>query len=180
MSLKRIVLAAIIMLMIPVQLAWAMSTLIQNNTPWPQDSTPRPAVELKKEYDPDKDPFLPWYGWWGEKTANRGRITVTVGEDGWYGFEISWPRNKLQTDMWMLTAVPINKNTMQYKDCQHYLLTFNAANPNIIDREETIHLNGTGTISMNSANEMIWLDDQDHRAADCVFVKLNLADGGGL
>ena len=52
---------------------------------------------------------------------------------------------------------------MQYKDCQHYLLTFNAANRNMIDREETIHLNGTGTITVNRANEMIWRDDQDRR-----------------
>ena len=174
MGMKKLAMVAAIVFMIPAQFVCAMSNVMPNNVP-------EAVVELKKEMpDFSKDPFKEWYGWWGEKAANRGRITVTRGENGWYGIEIAWPRNKSQTDMWMLTAVPISKDTMQYKDCQHYLLTFNASNPNIIDREETVHLNGTGTISMNSANEMIWRDDQDHRAADCVFVKLNLPDGGGL
>ena len=174
MNIIRLIMVVAIVFMIPTQIVFATAGTIPN-------TVPGTAVELKKEMpDFSKDPFKVWYGWWGEKAANRGRIVVTRGENGWYGFEISWPRNKSQTDMWMLTAVPISKDTMQYKDCQHYLLTFNSSNPNIIDREDTVHLNGTGTIMVNSANEMIWRDDQDHRAADCVFVKLNLPDGGGL
>lgn len=168
MMLKRLVMVAALVFMIPAGLAFAMSGF-ESGSP----------VELKAYYVKE-DPFLGWYGWWGEKAASRGRISVTQGENGWYGFEISWRRNASQTDMWMLTAKPISKDTMQYKDCQHYLLTFNATNRNVIDREETIHLNGTGTITVNRANEMIWHDDQDRRAADCVFVKLNLPDGGGL
>ena len=168
MMLKRLVMVAALVFMIPAGLAFAMPGFESGS-----------SVELKA-YNVKEDPFLGWYGWWGEKAASRGRISVTQGENGWYGFEITWPRNASQTDMWMLTAKPISKDTMQYKDCQHYLLTFNATNRNVIDREETIHLNGTGTITVNSANEMIWRDDQDRRAADCVFVKLNLPDGGGL
>ena len=145
MMLKRLVMVAALVFLIPAGLAFAM--------PGFESGSP---VELKA-YNVKEDPFL-----------------------GWYGFEITWPRNASQTDMWMLTAKPISKDTMQYKDCQHYLLTFNATTRNVIDREETIHLNGTGTITVNRANEMIWRDDQDRRAADCVFVKLNLPDGGGL
>lgn len=168
MLLKRLVMVAALVFIIPAGLTFAMPGFESES-----------SVELKA-YNVKEDPFLGWYGWWGEKAASRGRISVTQGENGWYGFEITWPRNASQTDMWMLTAKPISKDTMQYKDCQHYLLTFNATNRNIIDREETIHLNGTGTITVNRANEMIWRDDQDRRAADCVFVKLNLPDGGGL
>ena len=173
MNLKKIFLAAAIVFMIPAQFACAMSSVLPDNAP-------ETVVELKKKMpDFSKDPFKEWYGWWGEKEADRAMITVTRGENGWYGFEISWPRSKSQTDMWMLTAVPISKDTMQYKDCMHFLVTFNASNPNVVDREETVNLNGTGTITVNSANEMIWRDDQDRRAENCIFVKMDRPLGGG-
>ena len=178
MNMKKIVMAAAILVMLPMQFVCAMSGVMPNDVQ-------RTTVTLKKEKqnevpDVSKDPFLAWYGWWSEKTSDRAMITVTRGEKGWYGFEISWQRNANQTDMWMMTAVPISKDTMQYKDCQHYLLTFNATNRNIIDKEETINLNGTGTITVNSANEMIWKDDQDRRAENCVFFKMDRPLGGGL
>ena len=86
--MKKTVLGALLMVaalvfMIPAGLAFAMPGFESGS-----------SVELKA-YNVKEDPFLGWYGWWGEKAASRGRISVTRGENGWYGFEITWPRNIL-------------------------------------------------------------------------------------
>ena len=80
--LKRLVMVAVLICMIPAGLAFAMPGFESES-----------SVELKAYVK--KDSFLGWYGWWGEKAASRGRISVTRGKNGWYGFEITWPRNIL-------------------------------------------------------------------------------------
>ena len=74
MNLKKLVLAAALLIMIPAQIACATSSMLPNNAPGT-------VVELKKETpDFSKDPFKHWYGWWGEKKTDRAMITVTRGE----------------------------------------------------------------------------------------------------
>ena len=50
----------------------------------------------------------------------------------------------------------------------------------MIDKEEVLYKNGTGSITVNSAKEMTWRDDQDHVADNIVYVKMNRPLGGGL
>ncbi|MBR4907705.1 MAG: hypothetical protein IKZ43_01685 [Acidaminococcaceae bacterium] len=167
MILKRIVSTAAILIMIPTGLAFAMPGTV-----------PGTAVEFKAEtYDYTKDAFFSWCGWWGEKAADRAMITITTGEKGWYGVEICWRRNASQVDMWTMSAEPAGKDVMEYKDCIHSLLTYKDG---AIDKEEILYKNGTGAITVNSAKEMTWRDDQDHIADKIVYVKLNRPLGGGL
>ena len=76
-----------------------------------------------------------------------------------------------------MTGYPAGKDTMTYKDCIHYLLTYKDG---MIDKEEILYKNGTGSITVNSAKEMTWRDDQDHVADNIVYVKMNRPLGGGL
>ena len=167
MDLKKLAMAAAIVFMIPAGFAFAMPSI-----------APETAVEFKAaKYDYTKDAFFSWCGWWGEKAADRAMITVTTGEEGWYGLEISWRRSASQVDMWTMTGYPAGKDTMTYKDCIHYLLTYKDG---LIDKEEILYKNGTGSITVNSAKEMTWRDDQDHVADNIVYVKMNRPLGGGL
>lgn len=120
------------------------------------------------------DEFL---GFWEEEKAGEGRLTVTVGENDWYGVEVSWRRNARQVDMWTMSAVPVGKGVMKYSDCSHYLLTYG---DKYIEKEELLYQNGTGTISFTGPKRIVWVDDQDHVADDFVFIPLRSPLGGGL
>lgn len=178
MDVKKIVAVAAIAYMIPTGIIYAMPNVMPQTTFIDRATAVArgEAMELKAAEIPVKE-LARWCGWWGEKSADRSRLTITKGEPGWYGVEISWPRNATQIDMWTMSAIPVDSNTLQFKDCSHYLLTYKGKT---IDKEELLYENGTGSLTMNSAGEIIWRDDQEHKGDTVSYVKLNLPDGGGL
>lgn len=162
MKMGRIFSALAILFMLPMGFVNAMPTAV-----------PGTAVEYDSSIRKG-DEFL---GFWEEEKAGEGRLTVTVGENDWYGVEVSWRRNARQVDMWTMSAVPVGKGIMKYSDCSHYLLTFG---DKYIEKEELLYENGTGTISFTGPKRIVWIDDQDHVADDSVFIPLRSPLGGGL
>ena len=131
------------------------------------------AVESKIS-DHAADEFI---GFWEKEGNNRIGLTITPAEKGWYGIEISWPRNKQQVDMWTMTAKPAGNHVLQYTDCKHYLLTFGEK---YIEKEELLYEDGTGSLHMVAAKRITWQDDQEHKADGAAFVPLTSPLGGGL
>lgn len=151
-----------ILFMLPVGFANAMPSAV-----------PGPAVEYSSSVRAG-DEFL---GFWDEELVGIGRINITVGEDDWYGVEVSWRRSAYQVDMWTMSAVPVGKGVMKYTDCRHYLLTYGEK---YIEKEELLYENGTGTLSFIGPKRILWIDDQDHVADDSVFIPIRSPLGGGL
>ena len=159
---KKLLLAAAISAMLPTGFACAMPNTVQDA-----------AIEYKAaDYTPDE--FL---GFWEEEAEGNFRLTVTVGEKGWYGIEVCYNRNKTQVDMWTMTAKPVGKHVLEYSDCHHYLLTYG---PQYIDKEEVLYEKGTGTIHMVGTKRVVWKDNQDHIADNAIFIPLRSPLGGGL
>lgn len=162
MDIKKSAVAAMIALVLPMGFACAMPEAVTEAAVAHEMSTSSPDV---------------FVGWWGEKVAGRGRITVTHGENGWYGVEVCWSRSAYQVDMWTMSVVPMDNNIYQYTDCSHYLLTYNR---DMLEREDVLYKDGTGRFFLDSDEEVRWQDDQDHVADHAVFVRLDMPNGGGL
>ena len=107
-------------------------------------------------------------GTWIEKIAGRGNITIEDGaEDGNYNVSVYWGSSASEAYVWNMTAQPIDNNTIGYSDCRHSIITFYEDGT---ESEELKYENGTGTFTLNSANEIMWQDDVDGAGADTVFV----------
>ena len=76
-----------------------------------------------------------------------------------------------------MSAYPAGEHMLRYKDCIHYLLTFNGT---VVEREEILYENGTGTVVMEGLKRVRWFDDQDHKADDVLYIPLRSPLGGGL
>ena len=159
---KKIALAATISAMLPTGFACAMTTAA------------RDAAVERKASNYSADEFI---GFWEKEGNDRIGLTVTPAEKGWYGIEISWPRNNRQVDMYTMTAKPAGEHVLQYTDCRHYLLTFGEK---YIEKEELLYQDGTGSLRMVGAKRIEWQDDQEHKADGDVFVPLSSPLGGGL
>ena len=153
----KLVLAAAIVAMVPTGFVWAAPETAQTA-----------AVARKAA-----DEFI---GFWEEESNSRIGLTITPAEKGWYGIEISWPRNDRQVDMWTMTARPTGDHVLRYADCRHYLLTYG---PQYLEKEELLYQDGTGSLRMAGAKRILWQDDQDRKADDAVFVPLTSPLGGG-
>ena len=116
-------------------------------------------------------------GFWEDSGTKVVRINVTTAEDGWFGLEVSWRRNSRQVDMWTMTARPMSKDTLEYADCSHYLLTYG---DKYIESEEVLYQNGTGRVSLVGKDTLTWQDDQEHKGDGLLFVPLSSPLGGGL
>ena len=116
-------------------------------------------------------------GFWEDSGTKVVRINVTTAEEGWFGLEVSWRRNSRQVDMWTMTARPVSKDTLEYADCSHYLLTYG---DKYIESEEVLYQNGTGRVSLVGKDTLTWQDDQEHKGDGLLFVPLSSPLGGGL
>jgi hypothetical protein len=159
---RKVIFAAAIAAMLPAGAACAAPNAVQDA-----------AVESKIS-DQAADEFI---GFWEKEDNDRVGLTITPAEKGWYGIEISWPRNKKQVDMWTMTAKPAGNHVLQYTDCKHYLLTYGEK---YIEKEELLYQDGTGSLKMVGTKRITWQDDQDHKADGTAFVPLTSPLGGGL
>ena len=116
-------------------------------------------------------------GFWEDSGTKVVRINVTTAEEGWFGLEVSWRRNSHQVDIWTMTARPVSKDTLEYADCSHYLLTYG---DKYIESEEVLYQNGTGRVSLVGKDTLTWQDDQEHKGDGLLFVPLSSPLGGGL
>ena len=116
-------------------------------------------------------------GFWEDSGTKVVRINVTTAEEGWFGLEVSWRRNSHQVDIWTMTARPVSKDTLEYADCRHYLLTYG---DKYIESEEVLYQNGTGRVSLVGKDTLTWQDDQEHKGDGLLFVPLSSPLGGGL
>lgn len=160
MCIRKLLAVAVMFLMLPM-VTYAMPRDVRED-----------LVYQRVGYTPDD--FL---GWWYEKVAGRGRITVTTGEDGWYGVEVCWSRSSSEVDMWTMSGVPAEDGVLLYNDCSHYRLAFNGT---VVEKEELVYKDGTGSLFFVGDHEIMWLDNQEHAADNCVFVYNIPANGGGL
>jgi hypothetical protein len=76
-----------------------------------------------------------------------------------------------------MTARPVSKDTLEYADCRHYLLTYG---DKYIESEEVLYQNGTGRVSLVGKDTLTWQDDQEHKGDGLLFVPLSSPLGGGL
>ena len=159
---RKLFFAAAIAAMLPAGAAYTAPNAVQDA-----------AVESKTS-DYSADEFI---GFWEKEDNDRIGLTITPAEKGWYGIEISWPRDKHHVDMWTMTAKPAGKHVLEYTDCSHYLLTFGEK---YIEKEELLYKDGTGSLRMVSTKRITWQDDQDHKADGTAFVPLTSPLGGGL
>ena len=83
------------------------------------DAMPSAMPDTAVEYSASNRKGDEFLGFWEEEKDGEGRLTVTVGENDWYGVEVSWRRNARQVDIWTMSAVPVGKGVMKYSDCRH-------------------------------------------------------------
>ena len=159
---KKIALATALSVMLPAGFACAM---------------PDAAREAVVEYTASNYSADEFIGFWEKEGHDRIGLTITPAEKGWYGIEVSWPRNNRQVDMYTMTAKPAGNHVLQYSDCKHYLVTFGEK---YIEKEELLYQDGTGSLRMVAAKRITWQDNQEHKADDAVFVPLSSPLGGGL
>lgn len=107
-------------------------------------------------------------GLWIEKIAGRGTITIEDGvKEGTYDVSIHWGSSASEAYVWNMTAEPISSHAIGYSNGKHYIVTFSEDGT---ESEELKYENGTGTFTLNSANEVMWQDDVDGAGTDTVFV----------
>lgn len=164
MNIKKWLAGAAILCAVPVSFAWAV--------PQAQAVPPTGTERRLAEYTPDH-----FIGFWEDDATGESRLTVTPGEKGWYGVEISWQRSRNQSELWTMSAVPAEGYVLEYRDCIHYRLTFNGT---VVEREEILYEEGTGRICLIGDRKILWEDDQDHTGAGSVYVPLKSPLGGGL
>ena len=159
---RKTFLAAAVAAMIPAGFACPMT-----------EASQQAAAAESKMPGASADEFI---GFWEEESNDRIGLTITPAEKGWYGIEVSWPRNDRQVDMWTMTARPAGSSVLEYTDCRHYLLT---RGQQYWEKEELLYSDGTGKLLMADVKRIVWQDDQDHKADGAVFVPLTSPLGGG-
>ncbi len=107
-------------------------------------------------------------GRWAEKMAGRGVITVEAGDkEGTYAIKIDWSNSAFDGEHWEMVGVAGNGAEIRYENGVHATRTYAEDGT----YTEVVHYeNGTGTFILNSVNEIMWQDDIDNVAEDCVFV----------
>ncbi|MDO4845110.1 MAG: hypothetical protein Q3977_00700 [Oscillospiraceae bacterium] len=114
-------------------------------------------------YTPDS--FL---GRWAEKIAGRGLITIEKGEaEDEYAVRIEWSSSAAEQAIWEMTAKPEASNALRYENARHLIRTYSSE---AAFTDEVKYENGTGTFTLNSANEVMWQDEIDHAGDNTVFI----------
>ena len=70
-----------------------------------------------------------------------------------------------------------NSGMLLYTDAKHTIITFTSENES---SEEVVYENGKGSFTLQSANELVWTDADEHAADDMLFVKLETWKGVAL
>ena len=112
----------------------------------------------------------PMLGRWAEKIAGRGLITIMGGENGTYDVQIDWRSSAAERYLWEMTATEQEDGSLRYENGRHVIRTF-TSDTEYTDAEQ--YTNGTGTFTLNSANEIMWQDDVDHAGDDTVFISVD-------
>ncbi|MCR4962977.1 MAG: hypothetical protein K6B40_03760 [Firmicutes bacterium] len=115
------------------------------------------------------DDFL---GNWAEKIAGRGQIEITKGEnDGEYQVNIHWAGSAFESANWTMTVKATeNGNQLAYDDATMVIRTYSSETEYT---DEVRYENGTGTFTLNSANEIMWQDDVEQAGEDAVFISVD-------
>ncbi len=112
----------------------------------------------------------PMLGRWAEKIAGRGLITIMGGENGTYDVVIDWSSSAFEKACWEMTATAQDDGSLRYENGRHFIRTY-TSETEYTDAEQ--YTNGTGTFTLNSANEIMWQDDVDHAGDDTVFISVD-------
>ena len=112
-------------------------------------------------------------GRWAEKIAGRGLIEITKAEtEGEYNVNIHWASSAFESSNWTMTAkasdFPVGR--ISYDDGKLVIRTYTSETEFTDDVQ---YENGTGEFYLNSANEIMWVDDVDNAGEDCVFVSVD-------
>ena len=107
-------------------------------------------------------------GFWIEKITGRGYIAIEEGpKAGTYYVSIRWNNSASEAYIWHMTAEPISSHAIGYTNGKHFIITYSEDGT---ESEELKYENGTGTLTLNSANEIMWQDDVDGAGRNTVFV----------
>lgn len=111
-------------------------------------------------------------GRWAEKIAGRGVITISSGEnEGEYSVSIHWGSSAFESANWEMTANATgNGAELRYENAKCYIRTY-TSETEFTDAVE--YENGTGSFTLNSANEIMWDDETAHAGDNCVFVNVD-------
>ena len=125
-------------------------------------------AQFRGLYDPNEQNIL---GTFADNVAGRCSIEITAAEKaGEYKIQIYWGSSAFETAYWEMTGKRMQNNsgTLLYNDAKHSILTFSSENEM---SEEVVYENGTGMITLESANELRWNDETGHAADDLLFVR---------
>ncbi len=112
-------------------------------------------------------------GKWAEKIAGRCQIEITKSKvAGEYDVTIHWGSSAWESSNWTMTAKGSNfpVGRMSYDNAKLVIRTY-SSETEYTDKVQ--YENGTGEFYLNSANELIWIDNVDHAAENCVFVSVD-------
>lgn len=110
-------------------------------------------------------------GSWTEKIAGRCTITIEKNEADTYDISIHWANSAFSTSFWTMTAAPTgNGSEIRYEDAKKTVVTYTSETEKT---EEVLYENGTGTFGLLSTYELVWQDETENAAENCVFVKID-------
>lgn len=112
-------------------------------------------------------------GKWAEKVAGRGLIEITkAATEGEYNVNIHWASSAFESANWTMTAkstgFPVGR--ISYDDAKLVIRTYTSETE---FTDDVKYENGTGEFYLNSANEIVWVDDVENIAENCVFVSVD-------
>ena len=123
------------------------------------------ACSAKEEQEFSADDMI---GIWGDNVAGRATLDIRAAEEtGKYDILVSWGNSAAQTYIWTMTAKATDNNVLSYEDCTHTIVTFSENNEESI---EEVYINGHGTFTLLSTNEIQWDDNIENAAEDLLFV----------
>ena len=105
-------------------------------------------------------------GTWTQKYDGSGTIEISES-GGRFAILIRKDTEDGSAEIWSMTAVPADGNTLRYKDCIHTMLS---AGDDSAAPMEILYKNGTGTITVLSTFELMWQDNVDNAGENIVFV----------
>lgn len=110
-------------------------------------------------------------GRWAEKIAGRGVITVAkAAEDGKYDVTVEWANSAFEQSYWEMQAVAGNGGVLTYENGKCAIRTYDSDGKYT---EDVRYENGSGTLYLNSAFEVMWEDNIDGAGDNAVFVSVD-------
>lgn len=115
-----------------------------------------------------QNPVMNLVGEYWDSYSQRANMTIEAGEGALAKVTIRWGSSAFETSEWRFTGT-FNQDTMEipYEDCVLVNEVYDMARGEMV--ETIIYDNGTGKLSIQSDNSILWQDNVENAGEHCCF-----------